>query len=36
MIYEGTSEVQKIVVGGYALKNYKPVMTPIDEIPVFL
>lgn len=34
MIYEGTSEVQRIVVSGHALNTYRPVMPPLDELPI--
>jgi len=34
MIYEGTSEVQRIVVAGYALGVYQPVMPPIEDLPM--
>lgn len=34
MIYEGTSEVQRLIVGGFALKSYQPAMPPIDDVPV--
>ena len=33
-IYEGTSEVQRGIVAGYALNSYEPVMPPLDELPV--
>jgi len=33
-IYEGTSEVQRIILAGHALGSYTPVMPPVDEIPV--
>lgn len=31
-IYEGTSEVQRIVVGRHAMNAYKPAMPPLDEL----
>lgn len=34
MIYEGTSEIQRIIVAGHALNSYKPVMPPLEDIPV--
>jgi len=34
MIYEGTSEVQRIIVSGYALGAYEPVMPPLDDLPM--
>lgn len=33
-IYEGTSEVQRIVVAGYLLNMFQSIMPPIDEIPI--
>ena len=33
-IYEGTSEIQRIIVASYALGSYKPVMPPLDELPM--
>jgi len=33
-IYEGTSEVQRYIVSGYALHAYQPVMPPLDELPI--
>jgi len=33
-IYEGTSEIQRYIVAGYALNAYKPVMPPLEELPV--
>jgi acyl-CoA dehydrogenase len=32
-LYEGTSQVQRIVVSRHALENYKPVMPPLDSLP---
>nr|MDO8112693.1 acyl-CoA dehydrogenase family protein [Candidatus Sigynarchaeota archaeon] len=32
-IYEGTSEVQRIVVSRYALNEYKPVMPALEDLP---
>jgi acyl-CoA dehydrogenase len=34
MIYEGTSEVQRIIVSGYALGVYQPIMPPIEDLPM--
>ncbi len=31
-IYEGTSEVQRMIVAGYAMNTYQPVMPPMEEI----
>lgn len=33
-IYEGTSEVQRIIVSGFAMNSYEPVMPPVAEIPM--
>ena len=33
-IYEGTSEIQRLVVSGHALNNYKPVMPPLEDMPM--
>lgn len=33
-IYEGTSEVQRMILSGHALHAYKPVMPPMADIPV--
>jgi acyl-CoA dehydrogenase len=33
-IYEGTSEVQRLIVSGHVLNTYQPVMPPVAEIPV--
>jgi acyl-CoA dehydrogenase len=33
-IYEGTSEVQRIVLAGHALHQYQPVMPPLEDLPV--
>jgi acyl-CoA dehydrogenase len=32
-IYEGTSEVQRLIVSGHVLNNYKPVMPPLEDLP---
>ncbi|MGB5218356.1 MAG: acyl-CoA dehydrogenase family protein [Smithella sp.] len=34
MIYEGTSEIQRIIVSGYALGVYQPIMPPIEDLPM--
>jgi acyl-CoA dehydrogenase len=34
MIYEGTSEIQRLIVAGHALGNYKPVMPPLEDLPM--
>ena len=33
-IYEGTSEVQRTVVGKHALESYEPVMPPLEDLPL--
>jgi acyl-CoA dehydrogenase len=33
-IYEGTSEVQRIIVAGYVLNSYKPVMPALEDLPL--
>ncbi|SHK07781.1 acyl-CoA dehydrogenase [Desulfatibacillum alkenivorans DSM 16219] len=33
-IYEGTSEVQRLVLGGHVLTNYQPVMPPLEDLPL--
>ena len=33
-IYEGTSEVQRIILAGYLLKGYKPAMPPLEDLPL--
>lgn len=33
-IYEGTSEVQRLIVSGYVLNNYKPAMPPLEDLPM--
>ncbi|MFZ0451086.1 MAG: acyl-CoA dehydrogenase family protein [Desulfatiglandaceae bacterium] len=35
-IYEGTSEIQRIIVAAYALESYQPVMPPLDELPMLI
>jgi len=34
MIYEGTSEIQRVIVAGHALGNYKPVMPPLEDLAI--
>ncbi len=31
-IYEGTSEVQRMIVAGYLMGGYKPVMPPLEDL----
>jgi acyl-CoA dehydrogenase len=33
-IYEGTSEIQRLIVSGHVLNNYKPVMPPLEDLPM--
>jgi acyl-CoA dehydrogenase len=33
-IYEGTSEIQRLIVAGHAMSSYEPVMPPLDELPM--
>jgi acyl-CoA dehydrogenase len=33
-IYEGTSEVQRLIVSGYVLNSYKPVMPSLEDLPL--
>ena len=33
-IYEGTSEVQRVVVARHLLSQYKPVMPPLEDLPL--
>lgn len=33
-IYEGTSEVQRVIVAGHAMNAYKPVMPAIEDMPM--
>ncbi|MDJ0781586.1 MAG: acyl-CoA dehydrogenase family protein [Desulfosarcinaceae bacterium] len=35
-IYEGTSEIQRIIVAGHLLNNYTPVMPSLEDLPVHL
>ncbi|MDT8272614.1 MAG: acyl-CoA dehydrogenase family protein, partial [Desulfomonilia bacterium] len=34
-IYEGTSEIQHLIMAGHLFSSYKPVMPPLDELPIF-
>lgn len=34
MIYEGTSEIQRMVVSEFAMNMYKPVMPSLEDLPV--
>jgi acyl-CoA dehydrogenase len=33
-IYEGTSEVQRVIVAGHVMDAYAPVMPPLEDLPV--
>ena len=33
-IYEGTSEVQRIIVAGQLMNNYQPTMPPLEDLPL--
>ncbi|MDX9788163.1 MAG: acyl-CoA dehydrogenase family protein [Desulfobacterales bacterium] len=33
-IYEGTSEVQRIILAGHAMGAYRPVMPPLEDLPM--
>ncbi|MBW2563031.1 MAG: acyl-CoA dehydrogenase family protein [Deltaproteobacteria bacterium] len=33
-IYEGTSEIQRMIVSGHAMYAYKPVMPPLEDLPL--
>lgn len=33
-IYEGTSEIQRYIVSGYAINAYQPIMPPLEELPI--
>ncbi|MFW5908259.1 MAG: acyl-CoA dehydrogenase family protein [Desulfosalsimonas sp.] len=35
-IYEGTTEIQKLIIAGHLLTAYKPVLPPLDEVPVLI
>jgi acyl-CoA dehydrogenase len=35
-IYEGTSEIQRIIVAGHLLSSYESVMPPVDEVPILI
>jgi acyl-CoA dehydrogenase len=34
-IYEGTSEIQRMVVAGHVLSSYEPVMPSLEDLPMF-
>ena len=33
-IYEGTSEIQRVIVAGHVLNSYKPVMPSLEDLPL--
>jgi len=33
-IYEGTSEIQRMVVAGVVMSSYKPIMPPLEDLPI--
>jgi acyl-CoA dehydrogenase len=33
-IYEGTSEIQRVILSGFALNGYQPVMPALDDLPL--
>ena len=35
-IYEGTSEIQRMIVAGYLLSSYESAMPPLEEVPVLI
>ncbi len=35
-IYEGTSEVQRLILSGFALNGYRPVMPPLEDLPLHM
>jgi acyl-CoA dehydrogenase len=35
-IYEGTSEVQRLILSGYAMNAYQPTMPPLEDLPVHI
>ncbi len=34
-IYEGTSEIQRMIVAAHAMSTYQPVMPPLEALPIF-
>lgn len=34
MIYEGTSEIQRMIVAGHAMNTYQPVMPLLEDLPM--
>jgi acyl-CoA dehydrogenase len=35
-IYEGTSEIQRLIVSGHVMNTYEPVMSPLEDLPMLL
>jgi acyl-CoA dehydrogenase len=33
-VYEGTSEIQRIILAGHAMNIYQPVMPPLEDLPL--
>jgi len=33
-IYEGTSEVQRVIIAGFVMSQYQPVMPPLEDLPL--
>ena len=33
-IYEGTSEIQRMIVSGHVLGAYQPIMPPLEDLPI--
>jgi acyl-CoA dehydrogenase len=33
-IYEGTSEIQRMIVAAHAMSTYQPVMPPLEDLPI--
>jgi acyl-CoA dehydrogenase len=33
-VYEGTSEVQQMIIAGHVMNAYQPVMPPLEDLPV--
>ncbi len=33
-IYEGTSEIQRVIVAGHAMNHYQPIMPPLEDLPL--
>ena len=33
-IYEGTSEIQRMIVAGHVMENYQPSMPPLEDLPL--